>query len=503
MASRRLHGRPVDLGAAYFTVSDPEFARAGRGAGGRPGLARPWTDRWPCFENGSRGRGARPDALGRPGRAAQPGRRSSPPGWTSTLQHEVRHVGPGPASTASTPTPSCSPCRIPQACGWCTRRRPAAAALADRGWRPTIAVAAGWPSRQWDAVPAAFVNGHPVLALVADDGDRRGDGAPVLVAHTTAEVARAHDAEPDGAVARGAGRAARAARRRRPRSGPSRTAGGSPPRPRNATRAFQLAPTASRWPATAGAAPGSRRPGGPARRSPARVASRPDGVTGVLTSRPCPATAAARLPSDPGTSSSLLRRRCPPDRVVHRPDVMAATLHDEAEWAEHGQAVAVVRPQSTAEVAAVVAVCAAAPAARSCRAARAPGCPAGPTPSTAACCCAPSGWTRSSRSTPPSGSPSCSPGVVNDDLRAAAAEQGLWYPPDPASAPWSTIGGNVATNAGGLCCVKYGVTRDYVLALEVVTAAGEVVRVGRRTAKGVAGYDLAGLHGRLGGHARR
>jgi glycolate oxidase len=85
------------------------------------------------------------------------------------------------------------------------------------------------------------------------------------------------------------------------------------------------------------------------------------------------------------------------------------------------------------------------------------------------------------------------PGVVNDDLRAAAAAQGLWYPPDPASAPWSTIGGNVATNAGGLCCVKYGVTRDYVLALEVVTAAGEVVRLGRRTAKGVAGYDLAGL----------
>ena len=60
------------------------------------------------------------------------------------------------------------------------------------------------------------------------------------------------------------------------------------------------------------------------------------------------------------------------------------------------------------------------------------------------------------------------PGVVNDDLRAACAEHGLWYPPDPASAPWSTIGGNVATNAGGLCCVKYGVTRDYVLGLEVV-----------------------------------
>ena len=85
------------------------------------------------------------------------------------------------------------------------------------------------------------------------------------------------------------------------------------------------------------------------------------------------------------------------------------------------------------------------------------------------------------------------PGVVNDHLRAACAEHGLWYPPDPASAPWSTIGGNVATNAGGLCCVKYGVTRDYVLELEVVNGLGEVVRLGRRTAKGVVGYDMVGL----------
>jgi glycolate oxidase len=85
------------------------------------------------------------------------------------------------------------------------------------------------------------------------------------------------------------------------------------------------------------------------------------------------------------------------------------------------------------------------------------------------------------------------PGVVNDDLRAAVAEHGLWYPPDPASSPWSTLGGNVATNAGGVCCVKYGVTREYVLELEMVTGSAEVVRIGRRTAKGVAGYDLVGL----------
>jgi glycolate oxidase len=85
------------------------------------------------------------------------------------------------------------------------------------------------------------------------------------------------------------------------------------------------------------------------------------------------------------------------------------------------------------------------------------------------------------------------PGVINDHLRAAVGEQGLWYPPDPASAPWSSIGGNVATNAGGLCCVKYGVTGDYVRELEVVTGTAEVVRLGRRTAKGVGGYDLKSL----------
>lgn len=84
-------------------------------------------------------------------------------------------------------------------------------------------------------------------------------------------------------------------------------------------------------------------------------------------------------------------------------------------------------------------------------------------------------------------------GVINDALTRLVAVEGLWYPPDPASAEYSTLGGNVATNAGGLCCVKYGVTRDWVLGLEAVTASGEVVRVGRRTMKGVAGYDLVGL----------
>ncbi|MBM0228882.1 FAD-binding protein [Micromonospora sp. ATA51] len=85
------------------------------------------------------------------------------------------------------------------------------------------------------------------------------------------------------------------------------------------------------------------------------------------------------------------------------------------------------------------------------------------------------------------------PGIVNATLSAAVAERGLYYPPDPASWESSTIGGNVATNAGGLCCVKYGVTGDWVRALEVVLADGSVLRTGRATAKGVAGYDLTHL----------
>jgi glycolate oxidase len=85
------------------------------------------------------------------------------------------------------------------------------------------------------------------------------------------------------------------------------------------------------------------------------------------------------------------------------------------------------------------------------------------------------------------------PGVVNADLKAAVANEGLFYAPDPASYEFCTIGGNIGTNAGGLCCVKYGVTRDAVLGLEVVLADGRVIRTGGRTVKDVAGYSLTHL----------
>jgi glycolate oxidase len=94
------------------------------------------------------------------------------------------------------------------------------------------------------------------------------------------------------------------------------------------------------------------------------------------------------------------------------------------------------------------------------------------------------------------------PGALNAEVKAAAAEHGLWYPPDPSSYEICSIGGNVATNAGGLCCVKYGVTTDYVLGLDVVLADGTLVTLGGRRIKDVAGLSLlklfVGSEGTLG-----
>ena len=85
------------------------------------------------------------------------------------------------------------------------------------------------------------------------------------------------------------------------------------------------------------------------------------------------------------------------------------------------------------------------------------------------------------------------PGVLNAEVKAAARAHHLWYPPDPSSFETCSIGGNIATNAGGACCVRYGVTSDYVLGLQVVLADGRAVRLGGKTIKDVAGYDLKRL----------
>jgi glycolate oxidase len=94
------------------------------------------------------------------------------------------------------------------------------------------------------------------------------------------------------------------------------------------------------------------------------------------------------------------------------------------------------------------------------------------------------------------------PGAFNAEVKAAAAAHGLWYPPDPSSYDICSIGGNIATNAGGLCCVKYGVTTDYVLGLDVVLADGTKITLGGKRIKDVAGLSLlklfVGSEGTLG-----
>ncbi len=180
------------------------------------------------------------------------------------------------------------------------------------------------------------------------------------------------------------------------------------------------------------------------------------------------------------------------DRIVTDPDITLGYSRDMMPLAPNGRPLAVVFPTSTAEVAAVVSICGA------------HGVPIVPRG-------AGSGLTGAANAVDGAVTVVMTrmnaileidegnrlavvqPGVVNLDFRRAVESRGLFYAPDPSSYDWCTIGGNLSTNAGGLCCVKYGVTTDAVLGLEVVLASGEILRTGRRTVKGVAGYDLTKL----------
>ena len=197
-----------------------------------------------------------------------------------------------------------------------------------------------------------------------------------------------------------------------------------------------------------------------------------------------------------GVLVEALSRGLPGDRIVTDPDVLAAISHDEAEWAPAGKAAAGVRARSEAEVQRVVRTCADLGAAVVPRGAGT-GLSGGANAVGGCVILDLSAMNRVLEIDAGNLVAVVQPGAINNDVKAAVAEHGLWYPPDPASAPWSTIGGNVATNAGGLCCLKYGVTRDYVLGLRAVVggpvAYGEAVRLGRRTTKGVAGLDMVGL----------
>ena len=195
-----------------------------------------------------------------------------------------------------------------------------------------------------------------------------------------------------------------------------------------------------------------------------------------------------------------LRAALAPGSVVTDPDIVEGYRHDRAMTVVPGKPLAVVRPSSTAEVQGVVAVAArhrvplvtrGAGSGLSGGAAAVDGCITLSTERMRAVSVDRAAMTATVQ-----------PGLLNAELKAAARAEGLWYPPDPSSFEICSIGGNLATNAGGLCCVKYGVTTDYVLGLEVVLADGRALRLGGRTVKDVAGYDLkrlfVGSEGTLG-----
>lgn len=192
------------------------------------------------------------------------------------------------------------------------------------------------------------------------------------------------------------------------------------------------------------------------------------------------------------SQSQLLGTLLPPEIVVTDPDIVASYARDQSRFTDHSQPLAVVMPRSTDEVSQCL------------RVLHEQGLPVVPRGA---------GSGLSGAANASAGSVVLSlhrmdrilevnqddrlavvqPGVITARLRAAARSVGLFYPPDPGSVEMCTVGGNVATNAGGMCCVKYGVTGDFVMGLEVVLADGRVMRTGRRTVKGVAGYDLTHL----------
>ena len=190
----------------------------------------------------------------------------------------------------------------------------------------------------------------------------------------------------------------------------------------------------------------------------------------------------------------------PSGTVVTDPDIVEAYRFDRAMTVVPGAPLAVVRPSSTVEVQAAVDV-----AARFAVPLVTRGAGSGLSGGASAvdgCITLSTERMRSVSIDRAAMIATVQPGLLNAELKAAARAEGLWYPPDPSSFEICSIGGNLATNAGGLCCVKYGVTTDYVLGLEVVLADGRVLRLGGRTVKDVAGYDLkrlfVGSEGTLG-----
>ncbi|GAA2531239.1 FAD-linked oxidase C-terminal domain-containing protein [Mycolicibacterium diernhoferi] len=181
----------------------------------------------------------------------------------------------------------------------------------------------------------------------------------------------------------------------------------------------------------------------------------------------------------------------PEGTVVTDPDIVASYRQDRAADPNAGTALAVVRPRRTEEVQTVM---------RWATANRVAVIPRGAGTGLSGGATALDGAVvlstermRDLTVDPATRTAVAQPGLLNAEVKKAVAEYGLWYPPDPSSFEICSIGGNIATNAGGLCCVKYGVTTDYVLGLQVVLADGTAVRLGGPRLKDVAGLSLTKL----------
>ncbi|MEU3031406.1 FAD-binding oxidoreductase [Streptomyces incarnatus] len=193
-----------------------------------------------------------------------------------------------------------------------------------------------------------------------------------------------------------------------------------------------------------------------------------------------------------GSLTDRLLAGLPPEAVLTDPDVTAAYAHDMASFCPAGAPAVVVLPRTVEQVQHVM---------RTATALRVPVVPQGARSGLSGAANASDGcivlsltkMDRILEISPVDRVAVVEPGVINADLSRAVEAHGLYYPPDPSSWEMCTIGGNIGTGSGGLCCVKYGVTAEYVLGLDVVLADGRLMSTGRRTAKGVAGYDLTRL----------
>lgn len=187
-----------------------------------------------------------------------------------------------------------------------------------------------------------------------------------------------------------------------------------------------------------------------------------------------------------------LRTGLPAEALITDPDVTASYAHDMASFCEAGTPAVVVLPRTVEQVQHVM---------RTATELRVPVVPQGARTGLSGAANASDGcivlslvrMDRILEISPVDRIAVVEPGVINAVLSRAVNEHGLYYPPDPSSWETCTIGGNIGTASGGLCCVKYGVTAEYVLGLDVVLADGRLLTTGRRTAKGVAGYDLTRL----------